>query len=71
MPQAYYKGVALDYKAQNYDDDYSLREYCQKYHKERCSSCCTDTTFVEGDTVKTGEPSSVWCCLKYVFPFAW
>ena len=60
MKRAYYEGIALDYKAQNYDDEYSIREYCRKYCSEFTSNCCTDTTIIEGEEVKDDESKSFW-----------
>jgi len=69
MPRSYYKGVALDYKAQNYDDEYSLAQYCHKYSKHCCPQYTdgSDTTYQEDEPVKPAHDGSVWSCLKYLF----
>jgi len=71
MKKSYYRGVALDYKAQNYDDEYSLAEYCRKYSKQCCPQYGSDTTFEEDETVKPPEDKSPWSCLKYLLFCGW
>jgi hypothetical protein len=69
MRRSYYEGIPLDYKAQNYDDEYSLKEYCRKYCKEYTPSCCSDTIFTEGDECIKPDATSFWTCLMYILPF--
>ena len=68
MKRSYYKGIALDSKAQECEDECSLREYCNKCCREYKSSFCTDS-IVDGSEVKKQEMPSQWSCLKYIIPF--
>ena len=38
MKRSYYKGIALDYTAQEYDDEYSLCNYCNKCYNDSFST---------------------------------
>lgn len=72
MNRSYYKGVALDYTAREYDDDYSLQDYFKRYHKECCtkddrSSNISATTFVEGDVVKEPYTDNITAFLRTIF----
>ena len=70
MKHCYYNGVALDYKAREYDDDYSLSDYCKRYNKDT-SSTTTSTVFIEEDTMKEPCSNSIWSSLKYIFCCHW
>ena len=65
MKYSYYKG----YKAQQYDDEYSLRDYCK-----RCKKCCyndsdnsSTTTFVEEEGDGREPPNSIAAFLRIIF----
>ena len=38
MKRSYYNGIALDYTAQEYDDEYSLCDYYNKYYNDNLST---------------------------------
>jgi hypothetical protein len=71
MKRSYYKGIALDFKAQECENECSLRDYCNKCCTEYTSSCCTNTTIVDGTEVRKQEESYPWSCLKRIIPFGW
>lgn len=75
MKRSYYKGIALDYKAQEYDDEYNLCKYCNKCYKD-CLSANTSTTFEgsqssEQETVKEPYNGNIWSGLKNIFCCYW
>ncbi len=67
MGRKYFCGMALDYKAQECEDECSLREYCDKCCKEY-KACFVKPTIVDGEEVtRPNHDSSALSCLYYLF----
>ena len=72
MKRQYYKGTALDYKARDYDNEYSLREYCKKYCKDsKIMSCCTNSSTIpseeEYEYIEINKEKSCFDYFCYLF----
>ena len=72
MKRSYYNGIALDYKAQEYDDEYSLCNYCNKYYNDNLSSNTSECSqSSEEYSTKETYNDNIWLNLKNIFCCYW
>ena len=72
MKRSFYKGIALDYTAQEYDDEYSLCNYCNKcYNDSFSTNTSIGSQSSEEYTVKEPYNGNIWSGLKNIFCCYW
>lgn len=67
MKRSFYKGIALDYTAQEYDDEYSLCNYCNKcYNDSFSTNTSIGSQSSEEYTVKEPYNGNIWSGLFHL-----